>query len=203
MKNLISFITITLVISFGFIFITTDQSYATINPDPNTSVFVYSTSDFDTKDVSDDLLNSIGSNRISFITEMACDLEKPQIVIVNEASLSEDILKDSYETAVFVYDDTGKTVYVDIPREIVNEMGIEKITGIIDDVQDGATLRIYSYQTVPDNFENVSVKSQENGDVSTKGVGYIVRTGKAKSPDLNTRALTKKYALSLGEVLRH
>ena len=171
MKNLISFITITLVISFGFIFVTTDQSYAASTPDPNTSVFVYSTSDFDAKDVSDDLLNSIGPNRISFITE---------------------ILKDSYENAVFVYDDTGKTIYVEIPREVANEMGIEKITGIIDDVQDGATLRIYNYQTVPDNYENVSVKSQENGDISTKGVGYIVRTGKAKKSGSEYKSTNKK-----------
>ena len=141
--------------------------------------------------MSDDLLNSIGPNRISFITEMAGDLEKSQIVIVNEVSLSEDILKDSYENAVFVYDDTGKTIYVEIPREVANEMGIEKITGIIDDVQDGATLRIYNYQTVPDNYENVSVKSQENGDISTKGVGYIVRTGKAKKSGSEYKSITK------------
>ena len=192
MKNLISFITITLVISFGFIFVTTDQSYAASTPDPNTSVFVYSTSDFDAKDVSDDLLNSIKPNKISFITEMEKKKKKSQIVIVNEVSLSEDILKDSYENAVFVYDDTGKTIYVEIPREVANEMGIEKITGIIDDVQDGATLRIYNYQTVPDNYENVSVKSQENGDISTKGVGYIVRTGKAKKSGSEYKSTNKK-----------
>ena len=192
MKNLLSFVTLTLIMSFGFICFAADQCYADSGTVSDTSAFVYSASDFDAVNISEDLLNSVGEDSISFITDTVDASEKSRIAIVDESSLSKDMLMDSSGTDIFVYDSTGKTVYIETSQEVAAEMEIEKIIGIIDDVQNGATLRIYNYQTATDDFESSSLESVESGDVSTNGVGYIVRTGKAQKSGSEYKSSKKK-----------